>query len=187
MRTPRNTTPDFFSPDEPRRGRRRHRHHGDFGPDSTPRPHRVGPRGFGPAGFDGPPADIDPDDLDPRFGPPGGRFGPGPFGPFGPGPFGPGGPRGRGRGPRRAGRGDVRLAVLSLLNLTFLAVIVFRLAAPLLVPDPPPDFGQVPDAELPVYTVLVALYREAEVVPRLVAALKRLDYPVLCSKLTGKR
>ena len=116
MRTPRNTTPDFFSPDEPRRGRRRHRHHGDFGPDSTPRPHGVGPRGFGPAGFDGPPADIDPDDLDPRFGPPGGRFGPGPFGPFGPGPFGPGGPRGRGRGPRRAGRGDVRLAVLSLLS-----------------------------------------------------------------------
>jgi hypothetical protein len=33
------------------------------------------------------------------------------------------------------------------------------------------------DSELPVYTVLVALYREAAVVPKLVAGLERLDYP----------
>ncbi len=78
----------------------------------------------------------------------------------------------------------IQLAILSLLNLTVLAVIVFRLAAPLLVPDPPPAPGRVPDAELPVYTVLVALYREAEVVPRLVEALERLDYPA--SKLDLK-
>lgn len=57
------------------------------------------------------------DGFGPQGGPRGagrGPFGPG-FGPGGPGPFGPGfGPRGGGRG-RRAGRGDVRLAVLSLL------------------------------------------------------------------------
>ena len=41
-----------------------------------------------------------------------------------------------------------------------------------------------PDDSLPVYTVVVALYREAAVVPGLVRALKRLDYPVLGSKLT---
>jgi len=45
------------------------------------------------------------------FGP---GFGPGGFGPGGPGFGGPGGHRGRGRG-RRAGRGDVRAAVLLLL------------------------------------------------------------------------
>ncbi|TGD99102.1 hypothetical protein [Methylobacterium nonmethylotrophicum] len=81
----------------------------------------------------------------------------------------------------------LQLAALALLNFVVLAVIVFRLAAPLLRPDPPPDPARVPDAELPVYTVLVALYRETRVVPRLVRALARLDYPVLCSKLTGKR
>ncbi|KMO33963.1 glycosyl transferase [Methylobacterium tarhaniae] len=78
----------------------------------------------------------------------------------------------------------LQLAALALLNLTVLAVIVFRLAAPLLRPTPLPEAPPVPEAELPVYTVLVALYREAEVVPRLVSALARLDYPV--SKLDLK-
>lgn len=51
------------------------------------------------------------------FGP--GGFGPRGFGPggFGPGGFGPGGPRrGGGRRPGRGGRGDVRAAILVLLN-----------------------------------------------------------------------
>ncbi|AWN53998.1 glycosyltransferase family 2 protein [Methylobacterium sp. 17Sr1-1] len=78
----------------------------------------------------------------------------------------------------------LRLAALALLNFTFLAVIVFRLAAPLLKPAPLPDPAPVPEAELPVYTVLVALYRETKVVPRLVGALARLDYPA--SKLDLK-
>jgi cellulose synthase/poly-beta-1,6-N-acetylglucosamine synthase-like glycosyltransferase len=43
---------------------------------------------------------------------------------------------------------------------------------------------QGPDAELPVYTVLVPLFREAEVLPILADALKRLDYPA--SKLDVK-
>ena len=49
MRTPR-ITPDFFSPDGPRRGRRRHRHHGEFGPG----PYGPGPFGPGPYGPGGP-------------------------------------------------------------------------------------------------------------------------------------
>ena len=60
----------------------------------------------------------------------------------------------------------------------FLAMATFRLAAlcigaPVDRPEPEP----VADADLPVYTVLVALCREAAVVPRLVGALTRLDYP----------
>ncbi|AWN48201.1 glycosyl transferase [Methylobacterium terrae] len=78
----------------------------------------------------------------------------------------------------------LQLIALALLNAAVLAVIVFRLAAPLLRPDPLPALAPVPDAELPVYTVLVALYRETGVVPRLVSALARLDYPA--SKLDLK-
>ncbi|MET7244197.1 glycosyltransferase family 2 protein [Methylobacterium sp. EM32] len=78
----------------------------------------------------------------------------------------------------------LQLAALALVNLTVLAVVVFRLAAPLLRPNPPPNAAPVPEAELPVYTVLVALYRETKVVPRLVRALARLDYPA--SKLDLK-
>jgi hypothetical protein len=37
--------------------------------------------------------------------------------------------------------------------------------------------AQGADADLPVYTVLVPLFREAEVLPILADALKRLDYP----------
>jgi hypothetical protein len=45
-------------------------------------------------------------------------------------------------------------------------------------------FPRVPDHELPIYTLLVPLYREAYMLPPLVAALTRLDYPELCSKRT---
>ncbi|HSI40818.1 MAG TPA: glycosyltransferase [Xanthobacteraceae bacterium] len=41
-------------------------------------------------------------------------------------------------------------------------------------PDPAPERD---DARLPAYTIIVPLYREARVVPKLIAALKRLDYP----------
>ncbi|WP_246102045.1 glycosyltransferase family 2 protein [Methylobacterium terricola] len=78
----------------------------------------------------------------------------------------------------------LQLLAVAGLNLMVLAVIVFRLAAPLLRPDPLPDPAGIPDAALPVYTVLVALYRETRVVPRLVGALARLDYPA--SKLDLK-
>lgn len=73
-------------------------------------------------------------------------------------------------------------AVATVLGLTaslvFLAMVAVRGAASLNSPPlrslPPP---RRPDGALPVYTVVVPLYRERRVVPRLVAALRRLDYP----------
>jgi hypothetical protein len=44
--------------------------------------------------------------------------------------------------------------------------------------------ARVLDHELPVYTLLVPLYREAHMLPGLITALTRLDYPALCSKGT---
>ncbi|GJD52337.1 hypothetical protein OPKNFCMD_5102 [Methylobacterium crusticola] len=73
----------------------------------------------------------------------------------------------------------VQLAALAAGAVAMLAVLVFRLTAVLTrgAPAPAPDPGRVPDAALPVYTVMVALHREARVVPRLVEALAGLDYP----------
>ncbi|MCJ2143949.1 glycosyltransferase [Methylobacterium sp. E-066] len=60
----------------------------------------------------------------------------------------------------------------------FLAMTTFRLTA-LVIPAPvatdPVDL--LADLDLPVYTVLVALHREAAVVPSLIEALMALDYP----------
>ncbi|GJE18024.1 glycosyltransferase family 2 protein [Methylobacterium marchantiae] len=68
-----------------------------------------------------------------------------------------------------------------VVQVGFLALLTFRVAAigPTsgIVPDHPPGEG-LTDRDLPVYTVLVALYREAAVVPRLLGALTRFDYPV---------
>jgi glycosyltransferase involved in cell wall biosynthesis len=73
------------------------------------------------------------------------------------------------------------VAVLTVLTLwaivTLVAVVVLRAAAlwfalrrPAEPPDPPLD-------RLPTITVIVALYREAGIAPRLVRRLGRLDYP----------
>src|SRR5690606_16638220 len=40
-----------------------------------------------------------------------------------------------------------------------------------------PDEQAIPDADLPVYTLLVPLFREAHMLAPLVAALRRIDYP----------
>ena len=69
------------------------------------------------------------------------------------------------------------LAVTVLLQLFLLAMTGFRIAAlftPAEETAPPPP---LPDHALPTYTVLVALYREAAVIDRIVPALARLDYP----------
>lgn len=63
-----------------------------------------------------------------------------------------------------------------LVFLLFLVAALMRLTAALTprshVPTP-----QLPDAALPAYTVIVPLYREAEVVPQLLEALEAIDYP----------
>jgi len=60
----------------------------------------------------------------------------------------------------------------------FLAMTTFRLAALIIAAPVAADaVDLLTDAELPVYTVLVALHREAAVVPRLIRGLMALDYP----------
>jgi len=65
------------------------------------------------------------------------------------------------------------------LSPLFLALVVLRLAASFLSgsvePATPPP--RTEDADLPVYTVIAALYREKRVAARLIQALERLDYP----------
>lgn len=65
-----------------------------------------------------------------------------------------------------------------VFTLFFLSCVGLRVAA--LVTATPPAAATCPapaSAGLPVYSVLVALHREAEVVPELVAALERLEWP----------
>ncbi|WP_165491106.1 glycosyltransferase family 2 protein [Lichenihabitans psoromatis] len=74
---------------------------------------------------------------------------------------------------------EATLAALCLLfSLLFLAMVYVRLHATMwsfgTISDPQP---RRTDSSLPIYTIVVPLYREARVVPDLVAALRRLDYP----------
>ena len=65
-----------------------------------------------------------------------------------------------------------------LLNLLFLYSNLLRLAAVTsLEPVEGPAYERIADAELPVYTVLVPLFREHRVVGQLIDALLALDYP----------
>lgn len=69
--------------------------------------------------------------------------------------------------------------ISAILSPLFLGLVVMRLATSLLSnpvePAVPPR--RADDAELPVYTIIAALYREKHVIPRLIAALAKLDYP----------
>jgi glycosyltransferase XagB len=67
-------------------------------------------------------------------------------------------------------------AVLAAVFALLLSVRVLALRTALGTRAPPVT-PRTDDHELPVYTVLVALYREAEIVPQLVRALTALDYP----------
>jgi cellulose synthase/poly-beta-1,6-N-acetylglucosamine synthase-like glycosyltransferase len=71
------------------------------------------------------------------------------------------------------------LVASTLLGLGFLGSTGLRIAAMLEhVPTAPRrPFPRMPDRDLPTYTILIALHREAAIVPRLLAALCRLDYP----------
>ena len=78
---------------------------------------------------------------------------------------------------------ETTLAVLfAVMAVPFLCVVVLRSAALWNLFAPPAPAVEPPpvriDAELlPLYSVLVPLYREASVIPHLVAALTAIDYP----------
>ena len=64
-----------------------------------------------------------------------------------------------------------------LLSGCFFILIALRALATRRMPRPAKPSPMARDSHLPVYTVLVALYREKEVAPQLVASLLRLDWP----------
>lgn len=66
--------------------------------------------------------------------------------------------------------------VTFLLSLLFATAIGVRMLMAA-VPDGAPRQRGLQDDQLPIYTIVVAMYREAGVVANLVAALNRLDYP----------
>ncbi len=80
--------------------------------------------------------------------------------------------------------GVTALAVEVVLGLIFLAWTALRLLGSLSLRSVRRIPKPVEDHRLPVYTVAIALYREAAAAPDLVAALRRFNYPALGSKLT---
>lgn len=69
------------------------------------------------------------------------------------------------------------LATLLMSVVTFLGLAMIRLAAWVEAAAPAAAAAPLTEAELPRYSVMAALYREANMVPQLVAALDGLDYP----------
>jgi hypothetical protein len=87
---------------------------------------------------------------------------------------------------------DAEIAIRTLsfiLALIFIPVIALRMVAlgdlirgcPWRKAD---VASRIRDAELPIYTILVALYREAKILPGLLRGLTKLDYPAFGSKST---
>ncbi|WP_442754490.1 hypothetical protein ACNHKD_16070 [Methylocystis sp. JAN1] len=76
------------------------------------------------------------------------------------------------------------LSAAFILAAAFLSSVFLRLAAcaASFKAEAPPAL--IEDARLPVYTVVVALYKEAAVARQLARAIDRFDYPVLWSKRT---
>ncbi|MEL6064955.1 MULTISPECIES: glycosyltransferase family 2 protein [unclassified Methylobacterium] len=68
-------------------------------------------------------------------------------------------------------------AVTLAAQILFLAMTTFRLAAVVIAAPVTAAVPPLAEAALPVYTILVPLYREAAVVPALLRALAALDYP----------
>jgi cellulose synthase/poly-beta-1,6-N-acetylglucosamine synthase-like glycosyltransferase len=68
------------------------------------------------------------------------------------------------------------VAVESFLAVAFLAALGLRLIGSYL-PAPPTPTERIPDRELPVYTVIVAMYHEASAVKDLIRSLRALHYP----------
>jgi cellulose synthase/poly-beta-1,6-N-acetylglucosamine synthase-like glycosyltransferase len=76
---------------------------------------------------------------------------------------------------------DQTIPVLAaLLTIPFLLIVALRLlslATTLSLRPRRRKLRRLPDAELPVYSILVPLFREADALPGLVDSLARLDYP----------
>ncbi|NPV46432.1 MAG: glycosyltransferase [Armatimonadetes bacterium] len=62
-------------------------------------------------------------------------------------------------------------------SLYKLWLIWISMSRPVALQFTPEEVAKLPDAQLPTYTILVPLYREALVLPRLVEHLSKLDYP----------
>ena len=69
-------------------------------------------------------------------------------------------------------------ALGALLCAIFLTAAALRLWTALYSPRAPAKTARIPDDKLPIYTIICALHREANVVGDLVAALHALDYPI---------
>ena len=72
--------------------------------------------------------------------------------------------------------GETRTAIEAGAAFAFLAWLMLRLTGSFLAP-PLVRPARISERGLPVYTIIVALYREAAAVEGLVAALRELDYP----------
>jgi cellulose synthase/poly-beta-1,6-N-acetylglucosamine synthase-like glycosyltransferase len=75
-------------------------------------------------------------------------------------------------------RGPTWLWTTILLGIAFLGVTTIRLAT--IVERIAPEAPRLPrsdEGDLPIYTILVPLFREARVLPQLLKALGRIDYP----------
>lgn len=62
-------------------------------------------------------------------------------------------------------------------SLAFVTGTAFRAGLALVAARKRPYEASPPDDDLPAYTIVVPLYREANVLPRLVQSLLQLDYP----------
>jgi cellulose synthase/poly-beta-1,6-N-acetylglucosamine synthase-like glycosyltransferase len=68
-------------------------------------------------------------------------------------------------------------ALATLLCTVFLGAAGLRLLSVAFARQTPRSSTRIADHELPIYTIICALYREANVVDGLVAAIRSLDYP----------
>ena len=74
--------------------------------------------------------------------------------------------------------GPAWIALSGVFGVIATAVIAFRLAAAAMgLEDRPAKSARLSEADLPTYTIIVPLYREAAVVKQLVRAIEALDYP----------
>jgi cellulose synthase/poly-beta-1,6-N-acetylglucosamine synthase-like glycosyltransferase len=70
------------------------------------------------------------------------------------------------------------MTALYLINVVYRARLAWAaLRRPCTIPTPPDELAALDERYLPVYTILVPVYREAGVIEALIEAIDRLDYP----------